>query len=831
MFIITDGIAIGASKSNIIIRGMGWATKLIFAPDAQAGSRVLFDIQKTSHVTLESFFAVARSAQSMVRITSSEFCAVRDTALINLNISAAPFSAFLGFRAAAEINLSGRAIELLETCFDTQIERNTLIAAKAIVSGTSGVSTGVGGISGTVLGLLDRGGVPLAGATVVSTGPGGITERAVTDPKGQFAFSSLPAGNYNLSASFQGFKTASQSVTVVANETAVVTFRLALGNATTVSSMDVSSIAAVRSNANQIRIRENRILALLSSIFLVRTEDCDIIANRLLGLDAQTIKTLQAGELNRNTIDTFQQTVMTVLTTGPAGMAFQGAAIVLLSGARVTVAENLITGLLGMMAIFLSAARIRDNQILSLLALLVVDGLVIRVTGNLIAGIYAGWMQVGLLVDFVCDSNVWLGFYGLTFLPLSTFQKTIAPLLDRALESAGFATSGGKVIDNVLQAITQTGASLNSLGLVALVKIHHELFFTFFTGVLCQPGVDARLGIISGDIVISDSSFEFCTQAGVSWFSTPPGKNLGTLLPANHVVERNTMNVKGMGVRCHCVDGVFENNAIRCSGLGIALTCSSGRVQKNKIDGTGTEATSNGLITLAPLGLVESESSFEVIGNRLQGGQGHGIFVAGNLGRLVVEDNLISGMAQSGIATVSTAILQMSRVSRNTVLNCKAGRAIPPFDGAIILWEVQNDLTVQDNQLFGNAGIGMNLNVNGPWENQTLRMRVLGNSMDGTVNTPMIEATGALIQFIGNQCSQGEMLLNAVTLRGQFVVANANTVYSTQPIVFAAPSLLLIALPFTSLPASAIATSNVLHGSPLNSGFLNFVAGNNISLF
>src|SRR5260370_12852953 len=51
---------------------------------------------------------------------------------------------------------------------------------------------------------------------------------------------------------------------------------------------------------------ENRILALLSSIFLVRTEDCDIIANQLLGLDAQTIKTLQAGELNRNTIDTFR---------------------------------------------------------------------------------------------------------------------------------------------------------------------------------------------------------------------------------------------------------------------------------------------------------------------------------------------------------------------------------------------------------------------------------------------------------------------------------------------------------------------------------------------
>ncbi len=445
---------------------------------------------------------------------------------------------------------------------------------------------------------------------------------------------------------------------------------------------------------------------------------------------------------------------------------------------------------------------------------------------DFIAGILAGWMQAGLVVDLVCDSNLWLGVYGLMFLPLALFQKKFGPLIGAALETAGFATSGSKVTDNVSQSVNETGASLSRLGVVALVKIHHEVFFTFLAGIVSEPGV------VSGDVIISDNSFEICAQAGISWSTLPLGKTLGKLLPPNHVVERNTMNIQGIGVRCRCVDGVFRSNAIRCPQIGFDLTCFSGRVQENTVDGTATQSNAGGLITLAPLRLVEEGSSFRVSGNRLQSGQGHGIFVNGNLARLVVEDNLIRGMAQNGITTATSALLQTVRISGNDILGCKAGRGIAPFDGAIILWEVQTDMLVQGNRLLGNRGIGMNLNLFAQWKNVALRLRVQENSQDGDGSTQMVTAVGDLIQFIGNQCTEGQTLQTAVTLTGHLVVANGNTVYSTQLPSAAVPSLLLFAVGSVPPAASAIATSNILNGSPQNIGFAvtNFVTSNNISL-
>jgi len=81
----------------------------------------------------------------MVRITGSQFCSVRDTALINLNISGAGTNAF---QTVSDVAPAGRAVELFERCFDIQIERNTLIAAKGIVSGVAGTRVATGSISG-----------------------------------------------------------------------------------------------------------------------------------------------------------------------------------------------------------------------------------------------------------------------------------------------------------------------------------------------------------------------------------------------------------------------------------------------------------------------------------------------------------------------------------------------------------------------------------------------------------------------------------------------------------------------------------------------------------
>jgi len=816
------------NKKNIIVRGMGWATKLIFAPDSQSGFRVLFDVVNTSHVSLESFFAVGRSAQSMVRITGSQFCAVRDTALINLNISGAGDNAF---KVASDVAPAGRAIELFESCFDIQIERNTLIAAKGIVS-TVATATAVGAIDGTVLALLDRNGVPLPGATVTSTSPAGGVQTTTTDNQGKYAFSSLPPGAYKVAATASGFQAETKDATVTANTTATVDFALAFdsgtfdhGASTHDNTAAVAAVALPSSDVNRFLIRENRILSHLSSIFLLKTEECDILRNQLLGLSTEAGKSLQGSELNRGSIDAFQQKVLVILTAASTNFAFQGAGIILLAGARVTISENQITGLIGIMSFLLTEARVKDNQILALLGLLVLNGLLVRVTGNFVAAILAGWIQAGLLVDFVSDHNVWLGLGGLVFMPFSLFQKQYGTIFSGALESAGFASSGSKVFGNAFQTVNDTGANLRGFGLVALAKIHHEVFLTFLVGIAAEQGV------LSGDVTIADNSFEVCSQAGIGWRSFPLNGILGRLLQPIHVVERNAMNVTGTGVFALCGDGVFRNNTIRCPQVGFALACSTGRVEDNSVEATATASSDQGLITLSQLTNVEKESSYRVTGNRLTDGPGHGILIQGNLSDLVVEENVIQRMAQNGITATSTAFLQTARICRNEVTNCRGQQGTAPQAGAIVLPEVTQDLLVHGNQLFGNVGMGMFLNASVQGDSG-LNLRVQDNSQDGDGNSQLVGVTANLIQFTGNQGTEGQTQIPAVVLCGRLIVANANTIYSQQPPSTAFASLVLIPAGSGTPTPSAIATSNILNGPPQNWGFSasQFIAADNIGL-
>lgn len=831
VFIVPRTIVINGAKNkrNIIVRGMGWATKLIFAPDSQSGFRVLFDVENTSHISLDSFFAVAKGAQSIVSITGSQCCAIRDTALINLNFSAAGANALTH---TSDLAPAGRAIELLKSCFDIQIERNTLIAAKGIVSGVAVAAMATGSISGTVSVAFNPAVVPLADATLTLTDSAGSTQTATSDGQGQYTFASVPAGSCSLTAAAAGFASQSKTASAVANTVTTVDFSMAPQNQVLEAAGPARAAAPAAaaaapsvSDVNHILIRENRILSLLSSIFLSKTEECDILRNQLLGIGAEAIKSLQGSELNRGSIDAFQQKVLVVLTATSSNFAFQGAGIILVTGTRVTVEENQITGLVGFMSFLLTEARVKDNQVLALLGLIVLNGLLVRVADNFIAGILAGWIQAGLLVDFVSDHNVWLGLSGLLFMPLAVFQKQYGTLFARALESAGFAASGSTLFGNVLSSVNDTGANLRSIGLVAIAKIHHDVFFTFAVGIAAEQGV------LSGDISIAGNSFEVCSVDGISWLSYPANEIMGKLLQPIHVVEGNTMNVTGAGVTFRCSDGVFRNNTIRCPQLGFTLACSFGSVNNNSVEATANPSSDQGLITLSPLTLVEQESSYRVTGNRLTNGPGHGILIQGNISDLVVEENVIVGMGQNGITATSTAILQTARVCRNEVTNCLGQQGGAPFAGAIVFPEVTKDMLVQGNQLFGNVGIGMLLNVADQNESR-LTLRVQDNAQDGNGNYQMIGATANLIQFTGNQATEGQAQIHAAVLCGRLIVANANTIYSQQLPTMGFTSLLLIATSTGTPTASAIVTSNVLNGPPQNSGFTpgHFVVAQNIAL-
>jgi outer membrane receptor protein involved in Fe transport len=74
--------------------------------------------------------------------------------------------------------------------------------------------------------VTDPQGKRVPGAEVKLAGVGGVRREARTDDQGQFSFSGLPAGGYNVMTEALGFRAVSKSVTVRAGETASIEVRM-----------------------------------------------------------------------------------------------------------------------------------------------------------------------------------------------------------------------------------------------------------------------------------------------------------------------------------------------------------------------------------------------------------------------------------------------------------------------------------------------------------------------------------------------------------------------------------------------------------------------------
>ena len=820
VFVVPNTIRINGTRKNVIVRGMGWATKLIFSPDTQSGSTVLFSIESTSHITLESFFAVARSAQSMVRIANSQFCTVRDTALINLKLAAASGTAFTNSNLATGAQ-AGRAIELAGVCIECDINANTLIASKGIVS-TSGASDATGTLNGVV---NDATGAVVAGAKVALTGvSSGITTSAVTDTTGKFSFSALAPGNYTLSIG--GVKATPQLTIAAGAITNATITRIVAPAGTAITITTTTTVGGGQANVRELEICNNRIFAVQSSIFLLQTEDCDILANRLLGLSQAVINRLGETQVNPQNIDQFQQLVLQAITSASAAFSFHGAGIVLEIATRISIAENTISGLMGISAFIVAEARIQNNQVLAFVGSVILDGFGVRISGNFIAGLLAGFIQAGIMLDLVCDTNVWIGYFGLLFAPLKTVQGMFGSVVEPALEKGGFVASGSTVLGNAGNFIGSTEAMANSLSFLGVVKVHHEVFITFAEGVAGLPG------IIGADVSIVDSSFELCAVAGISWFTPVQAASLEASLASQFIVERNLMNIQGVGVACRCVEGVVRGNRLQCGESGIIARCLRGVVQDNIINSTQRQASTSGLIIAGPFRPSSDDlPSFRIAGNRLENGPGHGI-VLESLSDVIVENNVIAGMAGNGITAASDAtLLDRVRVCGNNISFCRAAPAPLKFGGAIILPEVTDNLEARGNRLSGNAGVGMFLNGLSVNTASNLRLLVQDNSMDNDGAHQMVIAMAYAIQFTGNQCIErfsGPLLHSLVSLAGQWIVVTGNTVLHNQP----GPGVSsLVLVPAVSASSNAIVTTNILNREPQIFGtFAHIVLTPNISV-
>ena len=821
VFVVRDTIRLGAVQRNLTVRGMGWATRIIFAPDPQAGSRLLFDIEESSHVCLESFFAVAISAEAMVRIGESRFCQVRDTALINLNLDPGDGNIFSG---AAQ---SGRAIELANRCFDFDIDNNFLLAAKGIVSTRGAAPPTSGAVAGRVMQVT---GAPIEQATITLTNQATGTQRTTTsDAQGAYLFSNVPPGDFVVEAGAPGFSSASQDATVPANTTVTVNFALQ-GNLTfveggggTIHRTGSPNAAAVASSlVARTGIRHNRIFALQVSIFFQQAEDCKIEDNRMLGLSAEVQKGLQGiQEIDRQSVDQFQNEVLSIATNSAAATAFSGAGVVVLLASRVNLNDNVMTALVGVLSLFVIDCELENNQILAFIGCMILNGLILRVARNLIAGLLLGLVQAGLLAVFESASNVWFGLSGISFLTPDQVTAGLERLLGSALTGGGFTKSSDSITTGFHGSIDKAGIGTGSLGLVEAVKIHDDVFVTFRAGITAN-------NVMSGDIRVYGNSFEFCTQRAIGWRGLPVDL---FRLAQSHTLENNAFNISGIAVFCTASRGAIRGNTISCPGVALQLSCGNLLVLDNEISApvapTG-DPTGQGQIELVALPQFEDQTIYRIAGNRLKNSPGHAILISNSAFDVTIADNHIEAAANCAILSAQGATIDRVDVSGNHITACGFSSQKPVGDGTIFLPSVASDGAVRSNRLVDNANIGIYLGVIVGKGGQGPSLRIQDNLLTGQAGPLgrfMMQAIGSAVQFTGNQyvhSGDGKSFAVAI-LYGQWLIANANTVLNDQQ--ESGASLLLRNFP--GVPSNAIATSNIVRGIS-TSGFVQVQNANNI---
>ena len=261
-YTVTAGLVLNNTKRNVIIRGMGPATRILFAPP-RGRPRVFLNIERTEHVRLESVFVVSVNAEALIRITESHFCRVEDCTLINVP-----------GRPNDQVP-AARAIDLAGDCSHCEIARNALLAAKA-----------------------------------------------VTSTNGQ---------------------------------------------------------------VRELIVRDNQILALQVSILLNQASGVEIVHNQMRGLPREAFTT--DINLSRDTIDAFQVLVSNAFRAAPALANFQAAGVLIFTGNRVVIFQNLITAQVAVLGFLFLNARIHQNDVVSLIGTLIVYGIRVKIEDNFVLGL------------------------------------------------------------------------------------------------------------------------------------------------------------------------------------------------------------------------------------------------------------------------------------------------------------------------------------------------------------------------------------------------------------------------------------------------------------
>lgn len=86
-YLLTTGLILNDTKQNVILRGTGPATRILFVPQPIPGGPVgggaLLNIVRTSHIRIEDLYMVADRGDAVVQITESHFCRIERCTLVN----------------------------------------------------------------------------------------------------------------------------------------------------------------------------------------------------------------------------------------------------------------------------------------------------------------------------------------------------------------------------------------------------------------------------------------------------------------------------------------------------------------------------------------------------------------------------------------------------------------------------------------------------------------------------------------------------------------------------------------------------------------------------
>ena len=518
-------------------------------------------------------------------------------------------------------------------------------------------------------------------------------------------------------------------------------------------------------------IRDNDFLTFHGAIFLQSSNGLEVTYNLMRGLSQSSLKELQgvAGGSLAGSINTFQKAV-TKAFTGPSSTQFMGTGVFLLVGFDVNVSYNRIVAQAAVVTVLVVEGTFETNEILAIIGFISLFAIDVRVANSLIAGLLIGYAQIGIVIDIVCEANLFLGFVGVAFLPFSDFLASAGATLSAGLASSKIAGNVGSVFGGATKAGASTIGTLRTFGLAATVKIHRNDFLTFLYG------VDKLGQFLSADFSIIDNTFALCSIAAVSLSSqlgtllgfpysgggTSLSMGLARFFTLRHLVQSNSMSVTGTGVRSACAETLVRDNSISVTAVGVDLSAPFCDVQNNVITGD----PSRNLSATALIELQLRARDARVRGNRLLGGPGSGVSLASRSDSVAIEDNEIIRMAQNGVTTVDgVSLLSRLSISRNSISGCSGGAAGGTFwhAGAIAVADV-TDAHIIDNTINGNSTPAAAVGAHAIYVGLAIGGDLSRNQIfDNFAAAPVAgNATGAIAVLT----SQGELLIHGNRLRG-----------------------------------------------------------------